>query len=103
VLGPEREPHKRSINLPAEVLSGSPELILTFEIPGARGGTDDPRPLGMRLARAVFGSDELALPTLGPQPPAKRPMIRRILGLPFFAVHVGRIVVKTLIKKWYER
>ncbi|HYL39350.1 MAG TPA: hypothetical protein VEV17_25750 [Bryobacteraceae bacterium] len=103
VLGPEREPHQRSIHLPAEVLSRSPELTLTFEIPGAHGGTEDPRPLGIRLARAVFGSEEIELAALGPQPPPRRPMIRRILGLPFFAVHVARIVLKMLIQKWSER
>ncbi|MBZ5609994.1 MAG: hypothetical protein LAP38_17165 [Acidobacteriia bacterium] len=107
-LGPDREAHKRSINIPAAVLAGSSELTLTFEIPDVQpaaslGWSDDPRPLGIRLARAVIGSAHIEIPLLGPQPPAKRPMIRRILGLPFFAVHVGRIVAKVALKKWQER
>jgi len=107
-LGPERESHKRLIQIPAAALAGSTDLNVVFEIPGvqpavALGWTDDPRPLGLRLARAVFGADQIEIPALGPQPPAKRPMTRRILGLPFYAVHVARILTRMAIKKWSER
>ncbi len=108
VFGPDRETHKRSILLPSAIFSGGSELTLSFDIPGVQpaaslGWTDDPRPLGFRLARAVVGSAEIEIPLLGPQPPAKRPMIRRILGLPFYAVHVGRILARGAIQKWSQR
>jgi hypothetical protein len=30
-------------------------------------------------------------------------MVVRILGLPFFAVHVSKLVIRRLAKKWAER
>jgi hypothetical protein len=99
-----REVHRRSVHLPAEVLAGSEELIFTFEIPTPRspaslGWTSDSRELGIRLARAVIGRDDVEIPNFGRQPAARRGIVRRILGLPAFTVNVARL----LAKRWSER
>ena len=52
-LGPERDPHCRTVNIPVEFVAGVPELILTFEIPAPRspeslGWNSDTRLLGFR-------------------------------------------------------
>jgi hypothetical protein len=93
-----RQVHTRSVNLPPEVFAAAPELTLTFEIPAPRspasfGWNADNRPLGLRLARVVIGRGDIAIPVFGKLPP-RRGMIRRILGLPQFAVHVARILMK---------
>ena len=69
-LGPDREVHRRSVNLPAEIVAGAEELILTFEIPAPRspaslGWNSDSRLLGMRLARAVIGRADIEMPVFG--------------------------------------
>jgi hypothetical protein len=94
----DRKVHTRSINLPPEVFATAPELTLTFEIPAPHspasfGWNADNRPLGLRLARAVIGRSDIAIPVFEKLPP-RRSMIRRILGLPQFAVHVARILIK---------
>jgi hypothetical protein len=103
-FGPSREPHRRSVMLPAEALAGSLELILTFEIPSPRspaslGWNTDSRSLGFRLARAVVGRSDIEIPRFGGFGAVPRSMFKRILGLPGFSLHVARI----LLKKWDER
>ena len=100
-LGPERDPHCRTINIPAESVAGQPDLILTFEIPTPRspeslGWNSDSRPLGFRLARAVFGSATIEIPAFGERTAPKRSMITRIIGLPRFSIHVGRVMAGRL-------
>ncbi len=94
----DRKVHTRSVNLPPEVFAAAPGLTLTFEIPAPHspasfGWNADNRPLGLRLARAVIGRSDIAIPVFEKLPP-RRSMIRRILGLPQFAVHVARILIK---------
>jgi hypothetical protein len=94
----DRNVHTRSINLPPEVFAAVPELTLTFEIPAPHspasfGWNTDDRPLGLRLAHVVIGRGDIAIPAFEKLPP-HRGMIRRILGLPQFAVHVARILIK---------
>lgn len=103
----DREVHRRSVSLPAEALAGSPELILTFEIPTPRspaslGWTSDSRLLGIRLARAVIGRGDIEMPVFGRRV-VPRKLITRIIGLPGFALHVSRIVFRRLMKWWAER
>ena len=93
-----RHPHTRSINLPPEVFAAGPELTLTFEIPAPHspasfGWNTDDRPLGFRLAGVVIGRSDIEIPVFQKLPP-RRGMIRRILGLPQFAVRAARILVK---------
>jgi hypothetical protein len=94
----DRNVHTRSINLPPEVFAAAPELTLTFEIPAPRspaslGWNTDDRPLGLRLAHVVIGRGDIQIPVFEKLPP-RRSMFRRILGLPQFAVHVARILIK---------
>jgi hypothetical protein len=100
----DREVHRRSLELPADLLAGAGELILTFEVetprsPESLGWTTDPRPLGIRLARMAIGRPDLEMPAFGKKIAAPRSMVRRIIGLPGFAVHVARI----LWRKWNDR
>jgi hypothetical protein len=99
-LGPSRGVHRRSLNIPAEAVAGSSELVLTFEIatprsPESLGWTADPRPLGLRLARVAIGRSNVEMPAFG----RWTIVVHRILGLPRFAMHVLRL----LAKKWIER
>ena len=107
-LGPDREVHRQSINLPAEIVAGAEELILTFEIPSPRspaslGWNSDSRLLGMRLARAVIGRADIEMPVFGKPTAPKRKMITRIIGLPWFALHVAKLVAGRAIRWWDER
>jgi hypothetical protein len=93
----DRNVHTRSINLPPEVFAAGPELTLTLNIPAPHspasfGWNTDDRPLGLRLAHVVIGRGDIAIPLFDKRP--HRSMIRRILGLPQFAVHVVRILIK---------
>ena len=93
----DRKVHVRSADLPLEAFA-APELTLTFEIPtphspASFGWNTDDRPLGLRLARVVIGRGDIEIPVFEKLPP-RRSMIRRILGLPQFAVHVARILIK---------
>jgi hypothetical protein len=98
----DRNVHTRSINLPPEVFAAAPELTLTFEIPEPHSpaslswNTDD-RPLGLRLAHVVIGRSDIEIPVFKKLPP-RRSMIRRILGLPQFAVHVARILIQRYLR-----
>ena len=85
-------------DMPPEVFAAAPELTLTFEIrephsPASLGWNTDDRPLGLRLAHIVIGRSDIAIPVFQKLPP-RRGMIRRIVGLPQFAVHVARILIK---------
>ena len=107
-FGPDREVHRRSLTLPAEILAGAEELILTFEIPSPRspqslGWNSDSRLLGIRLARLAIGRADIEMPVFGRHIGPPRKMITRILGLPWFAVHVSRIMAGRLIKWWDNR
>jgi hypothetical protein len=58
VLGPDRTPHVRCLEIPAELLAGRTDLLVAFTLPDPRspaalGLSNDTRPLGMRLTRAV--------------------------------------------------
>ena len=93
-----RNAHTRSINLPPEVFAAGPELTLTFEIPAPHspasfGWNTDDRPLGFRLAGVMIGRGDIEIPVFEKRPP-RRGTIRRILGLPQFAVHVARILIE---------
>ena len=103
----DREVQRCSLTLPAEAVAGAAELILSFEIltprsPESLGWNTDARPLGIRLARAVIGRSDIEMPVFGRRV-AQRKLIARILGLPFFAVHVARLLVRRLAKWWLER
>ena len=94
----DRNAHTRSIDLPPEVLAAGPELTLTFEIPAPHspasfGWNTDERPLGFRLAGIMIGRGDIEIPVFENLPP-RRGMIRRILGLPQFAAHAARILIK---------
>jgi hypothetical protein len=107
-LGPYREVQRRSVNLPAEIVAGAEELILTFEIPAPRspaslGWNSDSRLLGMRLARAVIGRADIPMPVFGKPTMAPRKLITRIIGLPGFALHVSRILARRALRWWEER
>ncbi|MEO8593434.1 MAG: hypothetical protein ABI759_08930 [Candidatus Solibacter sp.] len=91
-----RKPHTRFLNLPAEVLTAAPHLTLTFEVadprsPAAFGWGPDPNLMGFKLARAVIGQDRVDIPDFAGH--ARYRTLKRILGLPRFAVHVARILL----------
>jgi hypothetical protein len=105
-LGPDREVHRRALNLPAEIVAGAEELILTFEIPAPRspaslGWNSDSRLLGMRLARAAIGRRDVEMPAFGGK--AHRKLITRIIGLPGFSLHVSRLLARRALRWWDER
>ncbi|HLK20847.1 MAG TPA: hypothetical protein VKT81_17970, partial [Bryobacteraceae bacterium] len=107
-LGPDREVHRRSVNLPAEIVSGLEELLLTFEIPTPRspsslGWNSDSRLLGMRVARAVIGRADIEMPVFGKPKAPPRKMITRIIGLPGYAIHVARITAGRALRWWENR
>jgi hypothetical protein len=107
-LGPDREVHRRSVELPAEIVAGAEELILTFEIPSPRspaslGWNSDSRPLGMRLARAVIGTAHIEMPVFGKPKAPPRKLITRIIGLPGFALHVARLTAGRALRWWDNR
>jgi hypothetical protein len=94
----DRKVHTRSIDLPPEVFAAAPDLTLTFEIPAPHspasfGWNTDERPLGFRLAGIMIGRGDIEIPVFENLPP-RRGMIRRILGLPQFAAHAARILIK---------
>jgi len=94
----DRRPHRQFATIPAAVVGAAPELALTFEIAGPRspeqmGWSADSRPLGFQLARATVGSRDVEIPRF--QAVGRdRPMYRRILGLPRYAVHLARILAR---------
>lgn len=78
-LGPDRIPHRRMVELPADIFAAGPELNLAFAIPTPRtpaslGWSSDSRPLGLRLARALVGHGELAVPAFDSLPVANEPL-----------------------------
>jgi hypothetical protein len=86
----ERIAHRRFATIPAAAIAAARELTLTFEIAGSQ-------PMGIQLARAVIGANELAMPgaiAIG----RDRPMYQRLLGLPGYAMHVARI----LAERWFR-
>jgi hypothetical protein len=98
----DRKVHTRSIDLPPEVFAAAPDLTLTFEIPAPHspvsfGWNTDDRPLGLRLARVAIGRSDIEIPVFEKLAP-RRSMIRRILGLPQFAVHVARILIERYLR-----
>ncbi|HEV2689872.1 MAG TPA: hypothetical protein VGV35_15035, partial [Bryobacteraceae bacterium] len=100
----DREVHRRSLDVPADLLAGAEELILTFEVatprsPASLGWTSDSRPLGIRLARVAIGRSDVEMPAFGMMIATPRSLIARIVGLPGYTVHVARI----LWRKWNDR
>jgi hypothetical protein len=100
----DREVHRRSFDVPADLLAGSQELILTFEVatprsPASLGWTADSRALGIRVASVAIGRGDLEMPAFGKKITPHRSMATRIIGLPGFALHVARI----LWRKWNDR
>jgi hypothetical protein len=98
----DREVNRRSFTVPAEAIAGRTDLLLTFRIPEPRspqslGWTTDARPLGFRLARLAVGTAEVSMPTFQ-KIAARRSMVRRIIGLPQFALHVARILYRRYIE-----
>jgi hypothetical protein len=107
-LGPDREMQRRSVNIAAEIMAGVEELILTFEIPAPRspaslGWNSDSRLLGMRLARATIGRADIEMPVFGKRTAPPRKLTTRIIGLPWFALHVAKLVAGRAIRWWDER
>lgn len=92
-----RKPHTRSFTLPAEAVAAASTLTLTFEVSDPRsplsvGWGPDPNPLGFRLARAVIGKKDLEIPDF--EKHTRYRTLKRILGLPRFAVHVARVLLQ---------
>jgi hypothetical protein len=59
-MGLDRTAHQRTVELPPEVFPPDGSLSLVFRIatprtPASMGWSSDPRPLGIRLTRAVIG------------------------------------------------
>ena len=91
-----RKAHTRCFQLPAEAVS-SPEMALTFEVSDPRsplsfGWGPDTNLLGLRLARAVIGKKQIEIPDF--EKHTRFRTLKRILGLPRFAVHVARVLLK---------
>jgi len=91
-----RKPHVRTLELPAGALMEA-DVTITFEVPNPHSPADfgwgpDPNPLGLRIARAVIGKSEIAIPDF--EAHLRYRTLKRILGLPRFAVHVARILLK---------
>jgi hypothetical protein len=89
-----RRPHRQFATIPAAVAAAAPELALTFEIaeprsPQSLGWSADSRPLGFQLARVVIGCGEVEIPRFQG---AGRPMYRRVLGLPGYAIQIVRLL-----------
>jgi len=67
IVGPGRDTHKRSIDLPAEVLTNGSDLVTVLEVPTSRapasiGSSTDSLPIGILLAR--IGAGEMDIPSL---------------------------------------
>jgi len=97
-----RRPHRQFATIPAAVVAAAPELALTFEIaeprsPQSLGWSADSRPLGFQLARAVVGRGQVEIPRFKAVG-RERPMYRRILGLPRYAMHVARILAARYLR-----
>jgi hypothetical protein len=73
-FGPTRVPHCRSFRVPAELVRTAKDLTLSFRIPTPRtpaelGWSGDSRPLGIRIAKVMFGEGEIEIPVFrGPEP-----------------------------------
>ncbi len=98
----KRGPHRQFATIPAAVLAGSGELTVAFEIaeprsPESLGWSADSRPLGFQLARAVAGRNQVEIPRFKAVG-RERPMYRRLLGLPRFALHVARILARRILQ-----
>jgi hypothetical protein len=98
-LGPDRHARKLTVDVPAAAVAGRPELTIAFEIRDPRpaaslGWTTDPRQLGIRIARAVIGSRELAFPMFDPAPSAPRTVASRARSLVGYALHTARLAMK---------
>lgn len=101
LLGPDREGHKRVIEIPAELAAGRNELTLALEIPEPQpprslGWGDDPRALGIRLARLAIGTRELEIPNFDAAPAPPRGLTARARGLAVFGFHVARAIWRRL-------
>jgi hypothetical protein len=97
-----RRPHRQFATIPAAVVAAAPELTIAFEIAGPRspqslGWSADSRPLGFQLARAVVGRGQVEIPRFKAVG-RERPMYRRILGLPRYAMHVARILAARYLR-----
>jgi hypothetical protein len=76
-FGPERTPHVRTVELPEAAISPSGAVNLTFHVaqprtPSSLGWSDDKRPLGIRLTRALFGSRQVEIPQFAQTTVAER-------------------------------
>lgn len=75
-FGPDRTPAVRALEVPPGVVSPSGDLTLAFEVaeprtPASLGWSDDQRPLGIRLARMLLGSQRIAIPDFAGSPAPK--------------------------------
>jgi len=82
-FGPERLPQIRKLEMPQTTVSSTGELALTFEIADPRsahsfGWSEDKRPLGIKLARALFGSEGIEMPSFSA--PARSGLVQRFLN-----------------------
>jgi|GEM_PF-1975530 len=101
LLGPDREGHRRVVEIPAELAAGRDELTLALEIPEPRaprslGWGDDPRALGVRVARLAIGTRELGIPIFDAPPAPPRGMLAFARRLAVFGFHVARAVWRRL-------
>jgi hypothetical protein len=110
-LGPTRDTGEHRVLLPADAWRALEPLVVSFHVKIPRSpvelgwSTWDKRPLGLRLnslrlvpagpLNLTDGGNSIAF--AGELPP-RRSMIRRILGLPQFAVHVARILIKRYLR-----
>ncbi len=97
-LPPGNAPLKQAIDLPADFVAGTKDLILTFEIPGASAaasGESGDRP-GFRLARAIIGARDIEMPRFEDplaEPQGLAAKARSLLGL-------SRGVAKSVMEKF---
>ena len=118
-LGPTRDTGEHRVLLPADAWRALEPLVVSFHVESPRSpvelgwSTWDKRPLGLRLNQLRFATASPLKHRLGDnidltdggnsiafagELPPRRSMIRRILGLPQFAVHVARILIKRYLR-----
>jgi len=64
ILGPDRKPHQRTVQLSPEAVAAGRDIAISFETPELRspaslGWSQDPRLLGLRLTGMMLGPGEL--------------------------------------------
>jgi len=104
------EPVEVTAAIPAGLLAGKAECRLEFYVENPQSTAraaqaqgqmvigDDPRMLGFKVQRVVFGTRG-GMETARPAPTGRdRPMYQRVLGLPGYAAHVARILAERYLR-----